>query len=581
LKNALRENARPPEKDDMKILLVNPISPDSFWSFQGLEGLVENFAHAPLGLATVAALTPSGFGVRIVDENIERVDLESDADVVGFTAFNVQIRRAVELAREFRARGKKVVIGGPYVSLVPEHFEDLFDTVFVGEAENIWPKYCRDLKMGVPKRLYREPEKIDITRSPVPRYDLIKGNRYNAFYLQTSRGCPNTCEFCDIIITDGRVPRTKTLDQVMEEVESVRRLGVTGVSFSDANFLGNPKFTKAVLLRLVEFGKKYNYPIRFSAELTINVAEREDILELLEQANFGAVFIGIESPRASSLKESGKGVNLLSPAIECIRKIQRHNIFPWAGMIVGFDNDDPLIFQEQFEFLMEAGIPFTTSGILVAIPTTPLYKRLEAAGRLTMDREEFRKASETWRGHGSDNLNFTPKQMGREELLAGYGWMIRRIYTYENFSRRLVSCMQHFRPASAESPIRRGQASFHIDGKKGLGAFGRILKYYVLTTDRRRRRFFCTTLFKALKGRWTRWNFSFVITYLVLQKHFYEYVTATQGVPEEASSASPVPRSARNPSPEYSDELGAGDLSKRGAPASCSVARPARVRRGA
>ena len=462
---------------------------------------MENYAHAPLGLATVAALTPSEIQISVLDENIEKIDFETDADVIGFTAFNVQIRRAVELSQEFRKRGKKVIVGGPYVSLIPDHFEALFDSIFVGEAENIWPRYCQDLLAGSPLKRYDEPDKIDITKSPGPRYDLLKNNRYNAYYLQTSRGCPFTCEFCDIIITNGRVPRTKDLDQVMAEVESVRRLGGTSVTFSDANFIGNSKYAKDLLMRLAEFGKQYNYPIRFTAELTINVADRPDILELMEQANFAALFFGIESPRESSLKETRKGINLVSPLIQSIRKIQSHGIFPWAGMIVGFDHDDYKIFEEQFKFLMEAGIPFTTSGILVAIPTTPLYKRLEAEGRLTMNREEFRKASETWRGHGSDNLNFIPKLMTKEELLKGYSWMIRQIYSYENFSKRMEVCMQNFRSGAKESPVRRNQDSFKIDGKRGLQAFLNILKHYLCTTDFMRMKFFLATLFKSMRGR--------------------------------------------------------------------------------
>lgn len=523
----------------MKILLINPKFPNSFWSFQGLDGLVKNYAHAPLGLATVAALTPRDIQVEIIDENIEAVNLETDADVVGFTAFNVQIRRAVELSEEFRKRGKKVVLGGPYVSLIPGHFETMFDAIFVGEAENIWPQFCQDLKAGAIKSRYDEPDKIDMSKSPIPRYELLKNDRYNAYYLQTSRGCPFTCEFCDIIITNGRVPRTKDLDQVLAEVESVRQLGGTSITFSDANFIGNSKFAKDLLTRLAEFGKKHNYPIRFTAELTINVADREDLLDLMEEANFAALFFGIESPRASSLKETRKGVNLMSPLIQSIRRIQARGIFPWAGMIVGFDNDDYQIFAEQLKFLMEAGIPCTTSGILVAIPTTPLYKRLEAEGRLTMGREEFRKASETWKGHGSDNLNFIPKLMTKQELLDGYSWMIRQIYSYENFSKRMETCMQHFPTADKEHRARKNQSSFKIDGKAGLQSFLNILKHYLLTTDFRRMKFFVGTLFKVLKGRWTEWNFNFAIAYLAMEKHFHEYVTESQGIPEKAPLTSP------------------------------------------
>src|SRR5262252_38372 len=436
----------------MKILFVNPSFPNSLWGFQGIKELLDiRSGQAPLGLITVAGMTPRDIEVELQDENCDPVDLDTDADVVAIGCWNVQYHRARELAAEFRRRGKLVVAGGPYPTLCPERFTDgAFDVVFHGETEVTWPQFCRDLVDGSPKPRYVQVGNVDICLSPVPRFDLLRQGDYLNYFVQTTRGCPFQCEFCDIIITDGRVPRVKPVSQVLSESETIAALGGRYVSFSDANLIGNTKYAEELLRALGDFGRANGFPMTFAAEMTMNIAEKPRLLELLREANFTGVFLGIESPRVDSLVETKKRQNVHKPLLDSIRKIQSHNLVVTAGMIVGFDHDDVHIFQEQFDFLMEAGIPFTTCGVLTAIEKTPLYARLEQEGRL------LPYDSALVQGHGASDLNFVPKLMSEEEMRRGYNWLIRALYKYENYSARLVQALEQFHP---QHRLSRGSAN--------------------------------------------------------------------------------------------------------------------------
>ncbi len=515
----------------MRILFICPRFPDSLWNFRGIEKLVGvQSSQAPIGLATVAALTPPEFDVSLVDENLDPIDFEAACDVVAISCFNVQWSRALEIAGEFRKRGRLIVIGGPYPTLCPERFVGVADALFVGEAEYTWPRFCRDLLEGrTPDSTYeQERGKVKMTDSPIPRYELLSAERYLYHYVQTTRGCPFQCEFCDIIVTDGRVPRTKTVEQVMNEVETIRRLGARYISFSDANLIANPKYAERLLTALRDFGAANGYPIRFSGELTLNVAEFPKILELLRDSNFESVFIGVESPRSESLLEAGKGQNVRGSLIDRIRTVQSHNLLVIAGMIVGFDTDDVGIFQDTFDFLQDAGIAFTTAGVLFAIEHTPLHTRLQNEGRL---REfDISKAQV----HGSADLNFVPKGMTAEELLHGYRWMIRALYRYEAYAERLVRGLEAYGPTPAAA---RGSAK--QPGTKQLGAVGRILSYFLWTRDAARRRFFLRTVWRVMRRRPSMQKLVIAVTYMTVHKHFHEYVERIHGEPETSDRQSP------------------------------------------
>lgn len=512
-----------------KILFVNPRFPRSLWGFQGIHDIVGvKCGQAPLGLATVAGMTPREFPVELQDENVEPIRFDTDADIVAIGCWSPQYLRARELAEEFRRHGKMVVVGGPYPTLCPERFVDgTFDVVFDGETENTWPEFCRDLQQGAtPKPVYKQIGNIDMQKSPVPRFDLIRKGDYLYYFIQTTRGCPFACEFCDIIVTDGRVPRLKSIPQVLKEIETVAALGGKYISFSDANLIGNQKYAEQLLEAVGDFSRKNNYPIQFSAEMTITVAERPRLLELLREANFTSIFVGIESPRIDSLMESKKRQNAHRPLLDSIRLIQSHNLLIVAGMIVGFDHDDHRIFEEQFDFLMEAGIPFTTCGVLTAIEKTPLHARLQKEGRL------LPYDSATVLGHGAADLNFTPKLMTVDEVQRGYNWLIRSLYRYDNYGARVMQAMWPFQKAWEK------RAAGRVDSNL-LRTAWKVVRYFLLTTDGMRRRAFIHTLRGAMNGGWSAEKLVNAISYMIVHKHFHEYVTEVHGDPETVPARSP------------------------------------------
>ena len=528
----------------MKAYLVNPLFPQTIWSFEGLHPFTgTRFSTTPLGLATVAALTPSDWEVEIADENVEEIDFEIDADLIAITAFNVQYQRALTIAREFKKRGKPVVFGGPYCSLFPQAFEGKGDYRIVGECEETWPEFLRDFERGSAHEIYQaaDAKRINIQKSPIPRYDLIRGERYNMFSLQTTRGCPFECEFCDIIIMDGRVPRTKTIEQILAEVDHCVKRGAHYIVFGDANFIGNIPFARKLLKALADYSEKNHYPVEFSTELTINVAHQPDLLELMQAANFYSVFIGIESPRRESLIETKKLQNTRKSILGDIEKIHSHHISVCAGMIVGFDSDDQLIFKEQFDFLKELGIPFTTCGTLMALPNTPLLKRMQAEGRL-LDLEWS-----TMNGHGAADCNFIPKKMTLEELRTGYNWLIRALYRYDSYADRLVTLLSRFCNRTKEHKRAKLDKKFSV-------LLLKVLKYYLFTGDVERREFFVKTFWRVARGgpfSFGKWLEFF--RWIATHRAFRKYVVQTQGIPEGADPSRPpfadLTPDSREPSP--------------------------------
>ncbi|MFQ5708761.1 MAG: DUF4070 domain-containing protein [bacterium] len=513
----------------MKVAYIHPQFPDTLWSFRGIRPITGvKTAFAPLGLATAVALTPEDWDTEIYDEEIEPINYDTDADLIALTAFNVQAQRAYGIAAEFRKRGKHVVLGGPYASLCPENVRPYVDSVVSGECEYIWPEFLNDFKNGRHKDFYRQEEKVNMADSPIPAFEMLDAKAYQAFYVQTTRGCPFDCEFCDIIITDGRVPRTKSVEQVLAEVNKLRELGVKYVTFSDANYIANTKFAKELTSELINFCKKYNYPISFACEATLNLAGKDDLLSKMQAANFETIFVGIESPRKASLLETNKRQNTHGSIVDDVHKILSYNMAVIAGMIVGFDNDDKDIFQEQFDFLMETGIPFTTSGILVAIETTPLYYRMQREGRLLDYNYEEQKA------HGAADINFIPKLMTKEEIVQGYNWLIRALYAYDNYSKRLITAMQHFTPGLTK--FRQNNPFMTLKTPKVLF---NIAKHFIFTRDRKRRHFFLKTLKESLRGHFSVRKFVEATSFMTLHKHFHEYITKTHGDPETVGPYSP------------------------------------------
>jgi len=367
----------------VKIYLVTPKNPPSFWTYDGiLPTLGKDCIFPNLSMPTVAGLTDRTHEVVLCDENVEAIDFDFEAEIIGVTGYIIHKPRMLEIIEEFRRRGQFVIVGGPLASLCPEDLRGRCDVLFIGEAEETWPAFLRDFEAGTWKTEYLPDEKPDMAKAAMPRFDLVRVDRYHAMTIQFARGCPFNCEFCDIIVMYGRRPRAKKVDQVMAEIAECHRLGATQVFIVDDNFIGNVKLAKDLLRAMVVWGRENGYPIDFNTEVSLNVADDEELLSLMRDANFSTIFIGVETPRRESLHETRKTQNLRGDMLEALHRIQDHGIQVQAGMIVGFDADDDAIFDEQLAFIQAARIPVSMTGMLQALPKTALHARIEKAGRL-------------------------------------------------------------------------------------------------------------------------------------------------------------------------------------------------------
>jgi len=445
----------------MKLLLINPRFPESFWSFKWAVDTVlpgKRAVNPPLGLATLAALSPDNWDIEIIDENIESIPLKPTADLIGVCGMGVQFPRQKELLTYYRNLGFPVVAGGSYASLCPERYENLADSVVAGEAEYIWKEFCRDFEAGAPRHLYQETGVVSLADSPTPRFDLLKLDRYTNVSLQFSRGCPFRCEFCDIIVMFGRKPRTKSREQVGRELDALRNLGVHNVFFVDDNFIGDKNVAKDLLRFLRDYQREHNYRFQFGTEASLNLAQDHELLTLFPEANFAWVFIGIESPDEASLLETKKNQNTREDILTSVRRIYSHGIDIFAGFIVGFDNDTLATFDLQYRFIVDSGIQVAMVGLLTALPKTPLYERLAGEGRLLPGAD------------GTDNTsigtNFVPKQIEYDTLVREYRHLYERLLSHRTIADRIANKMRYIGKAEYRSPYSTRQL---------IGIIGRFL----------------------------------------------------------------------------------------------------------
>jgi radical SAM superfamily enzyme YgiQ (UPF0313 family) len=491
----------------MKICLIAPKNPESFWTFDRiLPSLNKKCVFPNLSLPTVAGITPRKHDVVLMDENVEAIDLDVDADIIGLTGYVIHKRRIFELAAEFRRRGKFVVAGGPLASLCPEELRDKVDVVFVDEAEYTWPQFLEDYQAGRWQSEYRQDEKPSMHDSPLPRFDLLKIDQYRSMTIQFTRGCPFTCEFCDIIVMYGRRPRAKTVDQVMAEVREIHRLGAHNIFVVDDNFIGNKRDAKQLLNALIEWQAANHYPIEFMTEVSLNVSQDDELLALMRQANFSTIFIGIESPRTASLEETKKNQNLRGNLLDSVHKIQRAGLEVMAGMIVGFDHDDPAIFEEQFRFIQDARIPVSMTGLLNALPKTPLYKRLKEAGRLVAESV----------GDQFVFTNIVPKAMSARELNEGYKRLLQRLYSHRNYRKRVMQLILH-KGVQLENKL--------VASRQDVGIFARVLWTCVVNASPKRAWLTLSLLGETLLRRPRA--FRDAVTLALIHKHLYEYMRET------------------------------------------------------
>lgn len=374
----------------MRVLLLYPVFPPSFWSFDETIRLMGHKALLPpLGLVTVAAMLPQSWEFKLVDRNVRDVtDEEWEwAEIVMISAMIVQKADFAEQIRRAKRHGKPVVVGGPYPTALPHEAAEA-DYLVLDEGEITIPMFLAALERGEKGGTFRSGgEKPDVTSTPIPRFDLLDLDAYTEMSVQFSRGCPFMCEFCDIIVLYGRKPRTKSPEQLLAELDRLYELGWRrSVFMVDDNFIGNKKNVKALLAALRPWMEARGYPFSFATEASVDLAQDQEMMDQMVACNFGAVFLGIETPDTDSLKLTRKTQNNRDPLGESVRKIARSGIRVMAGFIIGFDNEKPGAGQRIVDFVESTAIPTATFSMLQALPDTALSKRLAAAGRLIDDR---------------------------------------------------------------------------------------------------------------------------------------------------------------------------------------------------
>ncbi len=423
-------------------LLIQPKTPQTFWSHDiSLRSAGFRAVMPPLGLMTVAAMLPRHYSATLVDLNVTDLDLEDveRSDIVFLTGMWIHRESFLEIVDTCNRHGKTIVAGGPFVQSAygrpgRDYLDsDRIDHLILYEAENNLPQFLKDYEGGTAKKVYGNRERPGLDLTPPPRFDLIRPGYYASMALQFSRGCPFNCEFCDIVQMFGRVPRTKSAAQFMNEVEALYATGYRGRLFIvDDNFIANRKAVKEMLRLLAPWQQKRKYPYLLFTEASIDLAGDNELLDLMVRAGFTSVFIGIESPDAATLRAANKKHNAACDMAAAIEKIQRAGIEVMAGFILGFDTDSEDVFDHQLRFIEENAIPQSMTGLLAAMPNTDLYRRLEREGRLVEQETP----------HSGDNvdtvLNFAPL-MPADRLIEGYRLVIAQTYALRNYFTRALT----------------------------------------------------------------------------------------------------------------------------------------------
>jgi len=468
----------------LKILLVYPQYPDTFWSFShALKFISKKSAYPPLGLLTVAAMLPDEWEKKLVDMNVTSLNDEDLkwADYVFISAMVVQRSSVKEVINRCKKFNTKTVAGGPLFTTGYEEFEGV-DHFVLDEAEITLSPFLEDLKKGSAKHIYTSKQRPDITKTPIPLWSLIDMEKYASMNIQYSRGCPFNCEFCDIVILNGHKPRTKNKEQVLAELDALHNRSWRGSVFIvDDNFIGNKKKLKAEILpAIIEWTRERKYSFPLFTEVSINLADDEELMQLMAKAGFGRVFVGIETPNDESLVECNKFTNRNRDLVASVKKIQNYGLEVQGGFIVGFDSDPLSIFKSQISFIQRSGIVTAMVGLLNAPRGTRLYHRLKEENRLLKDMS----------GDNMDfSINFIPK-MNPETLINGYKHILNTIYAPKQFYERIRIFLKEF---NAQKSQRGHQfRSYHIKGfvksiwSLGIKENGR--RYYW--------KFFVSTLFK-------------------------------------------------------------------------------------
>jgi radical SAM superfamily enzyme YgiQ (UPF0313 family) len=423
----------------MKVLLISPPTPDTFWSYKHVLRFVsKRAAFPPLGLLTVAATLPAEWQLKLVDMNVCRLT-EKDlrwADYVMLSAMIVHKEYVGNIVERCRKVGKPIIAGGPLFTTGHADFPKI-DHFVLGEAEELMPQIVEDMRNGTLRPSYSASTRPEIKCVPAPRWDLIDLRYYVTMSVQFSRGCPFDCEFCDIVVMNGRVPRTKSPAQLVAELEQLRVRGWRDMVFVvDDNFIGNKIQAKSLLREIIAWRIRTGATMRFLTEASVNLADDSELCELMVRAGFKKVFVGFETPSTESLAECGKLQNCRRDLAESVEILQQAGLDVMGGFIVGFDNDPVDIFNRQFEFIQRSGVVTAMVGLLTALPETRLYRRLRQEGRLE---------TETTGNNTQAALNFRTK-LSRDFLITGYRDLMRKLYEPRNYYQRIRRFLERKRP---------------------------------------------------------------------------------------------------------------------------------------
>ncbi len=498
----------------MKILLVYPRYPDTFWSFKhALKFISKAASFPPLGLLTIAAMLPKEWQLKLVNMSVTSLT-DADirwADYVFVSAMVTQRSSAKEVIAHCRKLGTKIVAGGPLFTTEYEELEGV-DHFVLGEAEDIMPSFIKDLEAGCAQHIYSSSERPDIAKTPIPLWSLVDMKKYSSMNVQYSRGCPYNCEFCDIIVLNGHKPRTKSKVQMLAELDAIYQQGWRGgVFIVDDNFIGNKKKLKSEILpAIISWTKERKYPFALSTEASINLADDEDLMQLMVAAGFNTVFIGVESPNEESLAECDKFLNKNRDLIASVKKIQNYGMEVQGGFIVGFDSDPLSIFKSQISFIQKSGIVTAMVGLLNAPRGTRLYQRLQKEHRLLKG----------FSGNNTDcSINFIPK-MNYETLLSGYQHILKTIYAPKQYYERVKTLLKEYKPQKRRTGVTHLKF-YHIKA---------VIKtmWFLGVREKGRRHYwklFITTLLRRPR------SFPLVISLSVYGFHFRQVVEQALSVP--------------------------------------------------
>lgn len=480
----------------MNVLLVYPEFPDTFWSFKhALKFIRKKASLPPLGLLTVGAMLPATWEKRLLDLNVHPLT-DKDlawADYVFLSAMTVQGKASERIISHCNQKDIPVVAGGPLFSMDYDQFEGV-DHFVLNEAEITLPSFLEDLARGKPRRVYATEEYADMNVTPPPLWSLLDLDDYSGMAMQFSRGCPYNCDFCNVTALLGHRPRTKSAQQILDELDSLYALGWRGsVFFVDDNFIGNRRYLKEELLPALIRWRKGKIGFSFHTEASINLADDDELIDLMTRAGFNKVFIGIETPDEESLAECSKGQNTNRDMIQDVKHLQRMGLEVQGGFIVGFDSDTPSIFQRQIDFIQQSGIVTAMVGLLQAPPGTKLFKRLKKEnrllGRISGDNVD-----------GSTNI--IPR-MGLEKLYQGYRYLMGNIYSPQHYYQRVKTFLEEYQPPRIRVPFDWTYIMAFFRSIYRLGIVGEERKEYwdlLLWTLKKRPALFSTAVTMAIYG---------------------------------------------------------------------------------